>query len=132
MQMQPRRTILYKPKVKNPSSLLSFFYRCQKHTRKCCQSVYAILHIDNNFQLQALGGACATCVFVSFVAFVVQSNSIELVSLSCVSCTVYSLFVCVSLVCVCVCTPAQYVLTCVIVVAVVAGIKRALCTRAQL
>lgn len=86
MQMQPRRTILYKPKVKNPSSssssLLSFFYCCPKHTRKCCQSVYAILHIDNNFQLQALGGACATCVFVFLIVFVVQSNSIELVSLS--------------------------------------------------
>lgn len=127
MQMQPRRTILYKPKVKNPSSssssLLSFFYCCPKHTRKCCQSVYAILHIDNNFQLQALGGACATCVFVFLVVFVVQSNSIELVSLlSPAECT-HSLSVSLSFVCVFVCTPAQCVLTCVIVIAAVAGLS---------
>lgn len=67
-----------------------------------------------------------------FLLSVVQSNSIELVSLSCLLQCVLTLCSCLSFLCVCVCTPAQYLLTCVIVVAAVAGIECALCTRAQL
>lgn len=104
-----RRIILYKPKVKNPSPSLLFSFLFLPLTgqsaRKCCQSVYAILHIDNNFQLQALGGACATCVSLFYVVFLTaQLNSIELMSLFSAplqsvysllshSCCVYSLVV---------------------------------------